>query len=90
MLAARDPRALWRRGDGEVFVLGADADVPRVLTGLLAAVWEVLETPVRTEELAEDVSAALDVPILQAEETVAQMLEELTELGAVTCTPTQP
>lgn len=88
MLAARDPRALWRRGDGQVFVLGPDADEPRVLTGLLAAVWEVLENPLRVDELAEDVSAALEVPILQAEETVTRMLEELAELGAVTCTPT--
>lgn len=88
MIAARDPRVLWRRGDGQIFVLGPDAEVPRVLTGLLAAVWEVLENPLEVDELAEDLSAALEVPILQAEETVTRMLEELSELGAVTCTPT--
>lgn len=88
MIAARDPRVLWRRGDGQIFVLGPDAEVPRVLTGLLAAVWEVLENPLEVDELAEDLSAALEVPILQAEETVTRVLEELSELGAVTCTPT--
>lgn len=59
-----------------------------MLTGLPAAIWDVLEIPVPAAELAEDVSAALDVPILQAEETVATLLEELVRLGVVECRPT--
>lgn len=69
-------------------MLPVDADAPVVLEGLPAAIWDVLETPVPAAELAEDVSAALDVPILQAEETVADLLEQLVRVGVLECRPT--
>lgn len=88
MIVQRHPEVLWRRSATKVLVLPRDADAPAVLTGLPAAIWEVLETPVPEDDLAEDVSAALDVPILQAGETVSKLLEELIRLGVVECRPT--
>lgn len=87
MIAQRGSEVLSRRSSGKVIVLALDGGDPAVLEGLPAAIWNVLETPVPTDELAEDVSAALEIPILQAEETVAKLLDELVRLGVVTCRP---
>lgn len=88
MIAQRCDRVLWRRSAARVLVLPVEAADAVVLEGLTAAIWEVLESPLPTADLAEDVSAALEMPILQAEETVAKLLDELVGLRVLTCHPT--
>lgn len=87
MIARRCTDVLWRRSGGRVLVLAPGAEDPLALSGLAAAMWNVLEVPVTVDELAVDVSAALDMAILQAEDTVTELLGDLVERGIVECHP---
>jgi len=48
--------ALWRRTNSGVVVLGVSATRPTIVTGPAADLWELLEAPVRIDDVIDQIA----------------------------------
>lgn len=68
-------------------VLPLDADQPFLLMGSGAVLWELLATPVTTDEAARALAAQFGITPELAEADIAPCLRQLCDLGAVRGAP---
>lgn len=83
----RSPQVLWRRVAGGVLLLAPRDAEPLLVTGSGAAVWELLESPLGVEELAERLAETFDVSTEEAAAGAAPFLADLVDRGIVTASP---
>lgn len=82
MRYARNPRVLWRSTSRGPVLLAPDRAEPELLGGRAAVVWEVLDEPLTTAEIAEAARAV----IAEADDADGA-IDELIRLGLVEAQP---
>lgn len=87
LLARRSPTALSEPFDGELLVLEPDQSRYMRLNGTGALVWEALESPARSDDIAEQLAGRWGINTAQAHADVLAFLEHLSASGLVELTP---
>jgi hypothetical protein len=79
----RDDRTLFRAAPGVVVLLGPDGGDPIALRGTGVALWEVLDLPHRTEELATRLAADFGSDTATVRSDIEPVIAELAAVGAL-------
>ena len=79
----RQPGATWRQSLRGVVVLAPGADEPLTIAGSGGAVWELLDRPRTTEELAEELSSRYATDPATVRRDLDGLLEQLATAGAL-------
>lgn len=83
----RSERVLSRTVPSGVMVLPVDAQEPFLLMGSGAVLWDVLATPVTTDEAAGALAALFGITPDLAEADIVPCLSQLCDRGAVSAAP---
>lgn len=83
----RDPEVLWRNTAHGVVLLPAGAEEPFALTDSGAALWTLVETPVRLDEVATRLAANYGTSPAVVAESIRPLLADLERRHAVRRVP---
>lgn len=73
--------------DGETVMLALDTGLYHSLEGVAARIWELLETPATTHEMAQLIASHYGVPVGQCETDIQEFLQDLLRAGLVVVEP---
>jgi hypothetical protein len=79
----RDPRLLWRRSGPRVVFLAPGTDDLRMLDGVGALVWELLEVPMEHAELLQVLGERFELPQEELDTQLTPFLTLLRDQGAL-------
>jgi Coenzyme PQQ synthesis protein D (PqqD) len=79
----RDERTLFRAAPGVVVLLGPDVGDPIALRGTGVALWEVLDRPQSTEELAKRLAADFTGDTATVRSDIEPVIAQLAAVGVL-------
>ncbi len=79
----RSSQASWQQVEENVIVVTSQTRKMHILQGVGGRIWELLENPIKQDDLVESIQSEYDVPSWQAQEDVERFLNELSEKAMV-------
>jgi hypothetical protein len=79
----REEAVLWRRLGSGIIILPPGSDAPLLMSGSAGALWRLLAEPVGLPAAIERLALEFGAPVDEVGTSVARLLHQLLELGAV-------